>query len=105
MEKPNLSYVKKLSNGDIDFKLKIISILKREFVIEREIYENSIKIKDFKQTAEIVHKIKHKISILGLEKGFEVATAYENNLNVKSDKLTLEFKNILDIITQYLKEV
>lgn len=105
MEKPNISYIKKLSDGDKIFEEKIISILKKEFLIEKEIYEKSINVRDFKQTAEIVHKIKHKISILGLEKGYNIANEYESNLNGKCDALTLEFRNILTIITTYLKGV
>jgi len=105
MEKPNLSYIKKLSSGDIIFENKIISILKEEFPVECESYENSINSDDFEAAAEMVHKIKHKISILGLEKSYNVAVEHEKNLNNRSKTFASEFDNVLKIITTYLKGV
>ena len=105
VDKPNLNYIKKLSGGDTIFEEKIISILKEEFPIEKESYENSIKSNDFAAATEIVHKMKHKISILGLEKSYNIVTEYEKNLNEGNNILALEFKLILDIITTYLKEL
>ena len=105
MEEPNLSYIKKLSGGDTIFENKIISILKEEFPVECESYENSIKSNDFEAATEIVHKIKHKISILGLEKSYNVAVEHEENLNNRKMTLSSEFDNVLKIITTYLKGV
>ena len=105
MEQPNLAYIKKLSGGDSEFENKILSILKEEFPIEYEVYENGISSMDYKATAEIVHKLKHKISILGLEKGYKIATEYENNLNNSNIELALEFDNVMKSITTYLKGV
>ena len=105
MDQPNLTYIHKLSGGDKAFEEKIISILKEEFPLEKESYKTCLDSDGFEAAAEIVHKLKHKISILGLEKSYNVAMKHENNLNKGSDELKKEFNDILNIITTYLKGV
>ncbi len=94
-----------MSDGDKVFQQKLIDIIKSEFPIEKKHYLNNIKDKNFKATAENVHKIKHKISILGLVKGYEIAANYENNLNQNSTKGKAEFESILKLITKFLKTI
>ena len=102
MEEPNLNYIKSISDGDKTFEKKLINIIKEEYPQEKYIYQTNIKSKNYKATSEIVHKLKHKINILGLTKSYDVAKDYENNL--KEDKILLkeEFEAILSKITQYL---
>ena len=80
MEQPNLSYIDSLSGGDKDFKQKLIDIIKKEYPEEKDIYLTNIKKGNYKQAASNVHKLKHKISILGLEKSYDIAANYEANL-------------------------
>ena len=81
MEKPNLSYINELSGGDEAFKNKLITIIKKEFPEEKEVYFKNFKAKNFKASAENVHKLKHKISILGLEKSYKhLLWIMKNNL-------------------------
>lgn len=80
MEKPNLKYIKELSEGDLDFERNLIAILKKELPEEYEVFLKNFEEKKFTETAENVHKLKHKISILGLVKGYEQAVIFENNL-------------------------
>ncbi len=103
METPNLSYIHSLSGGDKEFEQELLSVLKEEFPIEKQVYQKSIEEKKYKNAAENVHKLKHKISILGLEKSYQTANTYENQL--KEDNLSLqnEFDAILTIITNYLE--
>ncbi|APX99613.1 Hpt domain-containing protein [Lacinutrix venerupis] len=105
MEKPNQSYINSLSGGDSAFKQKLIDVIKKEFPEEKEIYFKNFNAKNFKLAADNVHKLKHKISILGLEKGYDVAVAYENNLIEGSTTLKEEFDAILNNITTYLEEI
>ncbi|WP_452602897.1 Hpt domain-containing protein [Pontimicrobium sp. MEBiC06410] len=102
MEQPNLNYIKQLSGGDDAFEAKLISVIQLEFPEEKEIYFKNIAEKKYKETAENVHKIKHKISILGLEKSYEIAVKYEENLKENNTVLKEEFDSILKHITQYL---
>lgn len=105
MEQPNLNYLYKLSGGDTAFEAQLITVLKKEFPLEKKQFQKSIEANKLNETAEIVHKLKHKFSILGLEKGYQIATEYENNLNNNNKELTLEFSNMLHIITNYLNEL
>ena len=105
MEDPNLSYINSMSDGDKIFEKKLIAIIKSEFPEEKQTYLNNIAAKNYKLTAENVHKLKHKISILGLEKSYEVAVAFENNLLEGNTTLQNEFESILTIITKYLKKL
>ncbi len=103
MEQPNLSYINELSGGNNDFKSKLIAIIKKEFPEEKEIYFKNFKAKNFKASAENVHKLKHKISILGLEKSYKIAEEFEDNLKENSVTGFETFNKILQTITDYLK--
>jgi len=105
-ELPNLSYINELSGGDLSFEEKILSVIKKEFPEEKNIYYQNLKEKKYKEVAENVHKLKHKISILGLENGYSIAVEYENNL-LDNSNLTLkeEFESILQNMTQFLNQL
>ena len=105
MEKPNLSYIESMSGGDKVFEEKLINIIKTEFPLEKEEFYNNYKSKNFKLTAENVHKLKHKISILGREKSYDIAVAFENNLLKGEITLNQEFEAILINMTNYLKQL
>ena len=104
-ELPNLNYINSLSGGDKSFEIKLISIMKKEFKIEKNIYYNNIKSDKLKLCSENVHKIKHKISILGLEKSYEIAAQYENNLREGNSALQNKFSDILNNVTNYLNKL
>ena len=105
MEQPNLSYIHSMSGGDIAFEQKLIGIIKQEFPNEKKVYFNNISNKNYKLAAENVHKLKHKISILGLEKSYDISVAFENNLLEGNTALQNEFESILTIITNYLHKL
>ena len=105
MEQADLNYIKTLSGGDKAFEQKLIAIIKTEFPIERAVYESNIKKLNFKLAAENVHKLKHKISILGLEKSYEVAVAYEEQLITNRMSLKNDFEVILQQISKFLETI
>ncbi|WP_298496298.1 Hpt domain-containing protein [uncultured Algibacter sp.] len=102
MEQPNLSYINQLSGGDKAFEEKLITIIKDEFPKEKDIYFKNIENDNFKEAAENVHKLKHKISILGLEKSYEVAVNFENSLLDQSKTGKDDFDAIMQNITDFL---
>ena len=104
-EKPNLNYLKEISGGDVEFEEKLLKIVKKELPEEINTYKNFLNENNFKQAAELVHKIKHKISILGLEKSYQVAIDYEENLKLDNLNLKLEFEEILNSMISFLKMV
>ena len=103
MEQPNLSYIHSMSGGDKAFEQKLIGIIKAEFPEEKKVYFDNIAAENYKLTAENVHKLKHKISILGLEKSYDVAVNYENNLIDGNTKGRADFESILQIMTDFLE--
>lgn len=104
-EKPNLGYLKEISGGDVEFEEKLLKIVKKELPEEINTYKNFLNENNFKQAAELVHKIKHKISILGLEKSYKVAIDYEENLKLDNLSLKLEFEEILNSMISFIKTV
>ncbi|WP_411893325.1 Hpt domain-containing protein [Winogradskyella sp. A2] len=103
MEQPNLSYIHSMSGGNKDFEQKLIGIIKQEFPLEKQEYIDNITAKNYKLAANNVHKLKHKISILGLEKSYEVAVNYEDNLIDHKTDGQDDFETILQIMTDFLK--
>ena len=94
-----------MSGGDEAFEKKLINIIKAEFPIEKEDYYNNYNSNNFKLAADNVHKLKHKISILGLEKSYEITVVFENNLLEGNTTLNKEFESILINITNYLQQL
>lgn len=104
MDTPNLNYIKELSGGDEQFEEKVLSVLKEEFPQELDRFLNHYQNKDYKKSAEDVHKLKHKISILGLVNGYHLAAAFENELKLESDSLYGSFMEVMDQIKLFLKK-
>lgn len=105
MEKPNISYIKSMSAGDIEFEKKLVGIIKEEYPVEKKEYLDNISNKKYKLAASNVHKLKNKISILGLKKSYDTSAVFENNLLEGNTDLQSEFDSILDIITDYLEKL
>tara|TARA_B110000091_G_C13809154_1_gene474066 strand:- start:826 stop:1143 length:318 start_codon:yes stop_codon:yes gene_type:complete len=103
MEKPNLTYVDALSRGDVLVKKNLIEIIKSEFVLEQKEYYKSLKNADFKEIEANVHKIKHKISILGFIKRYKLANDFEHNLRGHNLIGLKDFDKTLTVISEYLK--
>jgi len=102
-EIPNLNYLSQFSRGDKSFEERMMGIVKSEFRTEKEVYYSNFQQKNYKLAAENVHKIKHKISILGLEKSYEIATNHENSLREGHIALASDFDEILQTISDYLE--
>jgi hypothetical protein len=105
MERPNLLYIKTLSGGDLEFEKKLIDVIKKEFPLEKNKYENLVLFRDFKETAEIVHKLKHKISILGLEKSYRIAIKFEENLLNENLALKEQFESVLKNMSNFINQL
>lgn len=99
---PNSTYIDSLSGGDAVFKQKLIDVINKEFPEEKEAYYACYKANKYIKAAENVHKLKHKISILGLEKSYYIAVDYENNLKEGNTDLHDKFEEILQTMTAYI---
>ena len=105
MEKPNLMYINQLAGEDETVKKRLIEIIKTEFPKEKKEYLLSLDKLDYKKIEENVHKLKHKISILGLEKGYEITNEFEHNLRDQRLADAESFEKILIEISEYLKTI
>ena len=105
MEKPDLSYLNSLSGGDKSFEHKIIEVIREEFPGELNEYTENVKNKKLATAAENVHKIKHKISILGLKETYGLAEKHEGLLKSSNTSLVKEFDAALNILTDYINKI
>jgi hypothetical protein len=104
-ELPNLSYVTSLVGDDFDFKLKFLNIIKAEFPPELGKYLFHIRNDEPRAAAEYVHKLKYRISALGMDRAFSLAEKHEERLCLGDGSLDFEFKRVLKKIDKYLKKV
>lgn len=103
-EAPNLDYICQLSQGNKDFMRKILQVVKKELPLEIKTYKLHLAEEDFVLAAEDVHKLKHKISILGLEKGYHLAVDHEENLIKSNVSLKLDFDEILVLMLRFIEK-
>lgn len=105
MEQPNIDYFEKLSNNNEHFKQKLIDIVKYEFPIEFSDYHNFITNDDFKKASEIVHKLKHKIGVLGMTDSYVLAETYEHNLRESNTEKKVEFEAALETVKVFIDQL
>ncbi|MDC6352110.1 Hpt domain-containing protein [Zeaxanthinibacter sp. PT1] len=105
MEQPNLNYINELSGSDDLFKLKFINILKQEFPAEKNEFLDNLR-NDLPRAASLnVNKLKYKMSVLGLEQGFERASVFEEELRDGCTRMTTEFIAILNTMDRYINSI
>ena len=104
-EIPNLDYINQLSKTNLELKNRLISVLKKEFPEEVKMYETNMNTYNFKEAAENVHKLKHKIALLGLEKGYEITRNFEEQLKEDSNEGQSDFDKILININTFLNKL
>jgi hypothetical protein len=105
MEQLNVDYIDQLADGNVEFRNKIISIIKKELPEEIEFYQTAIQNSKYIFAAECVHKLKHKISILGLEKSYYIAEEYEENLKQNTTNLQTDFEIILKRMQDFVDKL
>lgn len=104
MEKPNLSVIKEISGNDIEFEKNLLDIIKKEFPEEVRLFKKNYNEKNYNEASNNVHKIKHKVSLLGMQKGLETASNFETGLKEGDLKLHANFLDVLNKIHVYLYE-
>lgn len=105
MESPNLEYLDALAGDDAEFKANFIAIVKEEFPEESSLYYRHLEQNELKAASEDVHKLKHKINILGLNTSYEFAARYEEDLREGKTAMQADFAAILSTIENYIKNI
>ena len=95
MEEPNLNYINELAGDDNDFRAVLIGVIKNELPTEINEYQDNLAAQNFNAAADNVHKLKHKISVMGMEQSYYLAEKFENNLKERSTQLQAEFGQLL----------
>ncbi len=101
-EVPNNNYIKQLANGNSQFEQKLIGIVKQEFPEEKSLFLKNFELKNYLASAENVHKLKNKIGMLGLEKGYQIAIDFENDLKQEKTILYPEFILLLNQMESFI---
>jgi HPt (histidine-containing phosphotransfer) domain-containing protein len=101
-EKPNFIYIDQLADGDLDFKAKLVAVIKKEFPLELQQYHAAVSSNNLFQIAEVVHKLKNKISMLGMESGYLIAQEYEENLKQNSTSKAARFEEVLALMNAFI---
>lgn len=101
-EQPNLTYLKELSGGDEEFERKLLNVLKVELPQEIRSYKLELKQGNLIAAADLVHKLKHKISILGLEKSYQIAVDYEEELKLEKIDSMENFEKVLETMVSFI---
>jgi HPt (histidine-containing phosphotransfer) domain-containing protein len=104
-EVPNLEYINQLAKDDEVLRNRLLMVLTNEFPIEVQNYETYCLQSDFLKMSECVHKLKHKIGILGLENAYHIAAQFEDQLKNGSAELQVSFEKTLKNIDYFLKEL
>lgn len=104
-EQPNLNYIEQIAGNDTSYQNKLLAIIKKEFPEEKAQFLLFHNTKQYQKSAEMVHKIKHKINILGLEKSYIVAHNFETQLKDNDTQLYAQFLLILKRIETYLNDL
>lgn len=102
MEEPNLSYINNIAKGNDDFKNEFIVMVSDELNDDIKEYYNHLEKEDLKMTKVYVHRIKHKMSILSLEKSYEITNNYENNLRDHNFEGQEYFESMLPVMVNFL---
>ncbi|MCL6267151.1 Hpt domain-containing protein [Flagellimonas myxillae] len=104
-ERPNLNYIKEISGGNEDFEKKFLTIIQTEFPKEKNDYIENLAANNLEESAKIVHKIKHKLGILGLTGGYKLAIKYEEDLKYGNTRLEKEFQDILKSVEEFILKI
>jgi hypothetical protein len=105
MEKPNMEYLEDLAGDDTVFKQRFIALIKTELPVEIKQYHTNLLNHLLREASEDVHKIKHKINILGLPKSYEIASIHEEELRQGNSSSMLEFTVILETMQKFIKTI
>ncbi len=104
-EIPNLDYIKEIAGGNEEFEKRFLAIIQAEFPKEKEDYLNNLAKEELEESAKIVHKIKHKLGILGLNNGYKLAIKYEEDLKYGNTKLQHEFMGVLRSVEAFILKI
>lgn len=104
-EQPNLSYIQEIAGGNKEFEKKFIDILQLEFPKEKSSYDEFVSQEEYEEAAKVVHKIKHKLGILSMKEGYQMAIDYEDELKSGNLELKEAFDRVLEAANDFVTKI
>ena len=104
-EEPNIDYIIKLVGYDNELKARLIDLLKNEFPEDVAVYDGNIQKGNLTLAAENVHKLNHKLALLGYEKSYAMAQAYEQELKEGKSERRSQFEAVLQQIQDFINKL
>ena len=104
MELPSLDYINSMAKGDAFFVKEILSVIQEELPIEYQQYCKHLDQEEWMDAAGLVHKIKHKFTIFGLEQGVAVANNHEAKLRNSNPEDNEQFIDVVNVVRDYVQE-
>ncbi|MDT0539118.1 MULTISPECIES: Hpt domain-containing protein [Croceitalea] len=104
-EVPNLNYIKEIAGGNEEFEKKFLAIIQAEFPKEKEDYLKYLADNELEESAKVVHKIKHKLGILGLNNAYKLAIKHEEGLKYGDEKLNSDFEEVLNKVEEFILKI
>ena len=102
--KPNLDQVDLICGKNMVYRKRLLNVIKRELFLEAANYKENFKSGNFMECSENVHKLRHKISILGLEDAYYFALTYEEDLRIFNISKSEVFEIILNDMISFTKQ-
>ncbi|CAL2104187.1 Histidine kinase [Tenacibaculum sp. 190130A14a] len=102
MVQPNLTYIQELADGDKAFEQQLLAVIQKEFPEEKRTYFQLLEEKKYEDLAQLVHKVKHKFTILGLEEETKLASDFEEDIKTQNFDLQKKFEAVLNAISDFL---
>ena len=100
---PTFSYLDKLSGSNREFKLRIIKLILTELPKDFDLYQYALSLNNQHWAAEIVHRIKQKISFFQMTEALKLADLHEMNLREGKMEYVNEFSGIVNKILTFLE--
>ena len=101
MEQPNLNYINDLAGDDEAFLAKLVGVIKSELPGEIAEYQLAITDNNFNKAVGHVHKLKHKISVMGMEESYYLAEKFEDQLKESHTGLAADFNQVLTLMQNF----
>ncbi len=103
METPNLDYIHAVAKGDDSFVKEILTVILEELPKEQSLYCKCIEDSNWQNAASLVHKIKHKFTIVGLVQGAAVANEHEKHLQMNSPEYHGQFNDLINLVRTFIQ--
>ena len=100
-----LDYIDKLCGDDNVFKKKMVAIIKKELPLEIDVYHKSMEVRDYRLASEHVHKLKHKIGVLGMTNSYVLAETFEHSLRDGGTENQAEFESVLETVKVFIDQL